>query len=81
VSSLVVRNAALTLNIEFELHCDNLALCCLLRKVKDIGCLGRWILRVAPFKFSVKHTCGVDSVVTDTLSRMFEGVSVDNMEI
>jgi len=58
---------------EFELQCDNLALCWLLKRVKDIGRLGRWILRLAPFKFRVKHTRGVDNVVADALSRMFEG--------
>jgi len=36
---------------EFELHCDNLALCWLFKRVKDIGRLGRWVLRLAPFKF------------------------------
>jgi len=34
---------------EFLLHCDNLALCWLLRKTKDVGRMGRWILRLAPF--------------------------------
>ena len=58
---------------KFELHCDNLALCWLLKRVKDVGRLGRWILRLAPFKFRVKHTRGVDNVVADALSRMFEG--------
>jgi hypothetical protein len=57
---------------EFELQCDNLALCWLLRKVKDIGRLGRWILRLAPYKFRVKHTRGSENVVADALSRMFE---------
>jgi hypothetical protein len=59
---------------EFELHCDNLALCWLLKRVKDVGRLGRWILHLAPFKFKVKHTRGVQNVVADALSRMFEGV-------
>ena len=36
---------------EFELHCDNLALCWLFHNVKDAGRLGRWILRLTPFKF------------------------------
>jgi hypothetical protein len=57
---------------EFDLHCDNLALCWLLKKVKDVGRLGRWILRLAPFKFKVKHTRGVENVVADELSRMFK---------
>jgi hypothetical protein len=30
---------------EFELHCNNLALCWLLKRVKDVGRVGRWILR------------------------------------
>ena len=38
-----------------------------------MGRLGRWILRLAPFKFRVSHTEGVDNVVADALSRVFEG--------
>jgi len=57
---------------ECELHCDNLALCWLLKRVKDVDHLGRWILRLAPFKFMVKHTCGVNNVVADTLYRMID---------
>jgi hypothetical protein len=60
---------------EFELHCDNLVLRRLFRNVKDAGRLGRWILRLAPFKFKVHHTKVVDNVVAD-LSRMFEGHEV-----
>ena len=41
--------------------------------MKEVGRLGRWILRLAPFKFKVCHTKGADNVVADTLSRMFEG--------
>jgi hypothetical protein len=58
---------------EFELYCDNLALCWLFRNVKQIGRLGRWILRLAPFKFRVHHTKGKDNVVADALSRIYEG--------
>jgi hypothetical protein len=58
---------------EFELQCDNLALCSLLRKGKDVGRLGSWILRLAPFKFKVNRTRGADNVVADALSRMLEG--------
>ena len=60
---------------EFELHCDNLALCWLLKRVKENGRLGRWVLRLAPFKFKIKHTKGADNVVVDALPRMFEGQS------
>ena len=38
-------------------------------------------MRLAAFKFRVKHTRGVGNVVADTLTRMFEGVSVENTEI
>jgi hypothetical protein len=65
---------------EFELRCDNLALCWLLKRVKDVGRLGRWILRLAPFKFKVVHTRGVDNVVADASSRMFERKVVENPE-
>ncbi|KDR20864.1 Retrovirus-related Pol polyprotein from transposon 17.6 [Zootermopsis nevadensis] len=58
---------------EFELQCDNLALAWLLRGVKDVGQLGRWIMRLAHIKFRVTHTRGIDNVVADGLSRMFEG--------
>ena len=64
-----------------NLNCDNLALCWLLKRVKDVGRLGRWILRLAPFKFKVKHTRGVDNVVADALSRMFEGARVEIPEV
>ena len=62
----------------FELQCDNLALCWLLKRVKDVGRLGRWILRLSPFKFTVTHTRGIDNVVADALSRMFEGHSPED---
>jgi hypothetical protein len=66
---------------EFELHCDNLALCWLLKRIKDVGHLGRWILHLAPFKFRVKHTHGIDNVAADALSRIFEGESCETPEM
>ena len=66
---------------EFLLHCDNLALCWLLRKVKDVGCPGRWNLCLASFKFKVQHTRGHDNVVADSLSRMFGDVSENNTQV
>jgi hypothetical protein len=65
---------------QFELQCDNLALCWLLKRVKDVGHLRRWILRLSPFKFKVTHTRGTDNVVADALSRMFEGHTPDDLE-
>ena len=65
---------------EFELQCDNLAMCWLLKRVKDVGRLGRWILRLSSFKFKVTHTRGTDKVVADALSRMFEGHTPEGPE-
>lgn len=41
--------------------------------MKDVGCLGSWILRLVPFKFKIKHAQAVDNVVADALLLMFEG--------
>jgi hypothetical protein len=54
---------------QFELQCDNLALCWLLKRVKKIGRLGRWVLRLAPFKFKVVHTKGTENVVAEGFSK------------
>jgi hypothetical protein len=66
---------------ELDLHCDNLALCWLLKRVKDIGLLERWILRLAPFKGLVKHTRDIDNEVDDALSRMFDKNSGETPKI
>jgi hypothetical protein len=78
--NLRVREVPGLFRTQFELQCDNLALCWLLKRVKDVGRLGRWILRLSPFKFKVTHTRGTDNVVADALSRMFEGQSPDDPE-
>jgi len=75
------KNRAYLEHKQFELHCDNPALCWLLKRVTDVGRLGRWLLRLSPFKFKVSHTRGVDNVVADALSRMFEGHCPENPEI
>jgi hypothetical protein len=51
------------------------------KESENVGRLGRWILRLAPFKFRVKHTRGVDNVVADALSLMFEGVRAEAPEM
>jgi hypothetical protein len=66
---------------EFEIECDNLSLCWLLKRAKDVDRLGRSVLRLAPFKFRAKHTRGVDNVVADALSRMFEGYSEGHLDV
>ena len=66
---------------EFELHCDNLSLCWLLKRAKEIGPQGRCVLRSAQFKFKVRHMRGADNVVADALSRMFAGECPETPEI
>jgi len=65
---------------EFVLYYDYLALCWLLRRVKDVGCLRWWIVRLASFKFKVKHTRSVDNFVADTLSCMYIGEATEDTE-
>jgi hypothetical protein len=57
---------------EFTLHTDNQSLSWLLRHTKDFGWIGRWILRLAPFKFKVMHISGKSNVVADCLTRQYE---------
>jgi hypothetical protein len=62
---------------EFTLHTDNQALSWLLRQVKEVSRIARWILRLAPFKFKVLNISGKSNVVADCLTRQF-GESSDN---
>jgi hypothetical protein len=57
---------------EFILHTDNQALSWLLKHVKELGHIGRWILRLAPYKFKVVHIPGKSNVVADCLTRQYE---------
>jgi len=52
---LVVKCCMCLEHKEFKLHCDNLALCWLLKRAEDVGHLGRLILQLVPFKFRVKN--------------------------
>jgi hypothetical protein len=51
---------------------DNQALSWLLRHVKELGRIGRWLLRLAQFKFKVCHVTGKNNVVADCLIRQYE---------
>jgi hypothetical protein len=50
---------------------DNQALSWLLRQVKELGRIGRWLLRLVPFKFKVHHVSGRNNVVADCLTRQY----------
>jgi len=52
----------------------------LLKWVKNLGRLGKLVLRLAPFKFRVKHTRVTDNVVPEALSLLFDGISCEGIE-
>jgi hypothetical protein len=60
---------------EIILHTHNQALSWLLRHAKELGRIGRWILRLAPYKFKTVHLSGKSNVVADCLTRQFEDPS------
>jgi hypothetical protein len=63
---------------EFALFTDNQALAWLLGRAKELGRIGRWILRLAPYKFRVSHISGRANVVADCLTRQYEPSSPDS---
>jgi hypothetical protein len=72
---MVARNTAVMSNIEhkeFRLITDNQALAWLLRHAKELGRIGRWVLRLAPFKFKVGLISGEANVIADCLTRQYE---------
>ena len=56
---------------EFLLETDNQALSWLLNHPKQLGRIGRWVLKLGHFNFKVQHIRGTQNVVADTLSHMF----------
>lgn len=68
---------------EFLLETDNQALSWLLAHPRQLGKLGRWIVKLSAFKFKVQHIKGTMNVVADCLSRMYhepsdEGIPTTN---
>jgi transposase InsO family protein len=57
---------------EFILETDNQALSWLLSHPRQLGKIGRWATKISALKFQVRHICGMQNIVADTLSRMFE---------
>jgi hypothetical protein len=57
---------------EFILHTDIQALSWLLKHVKELGRIWRWILRLASYNFKVVHIPGKTNVVADCLTRQYE---------
>jgi hypothetical protein len=63
---------------EFCLHTDNQALAWLLGYAKELGWIGWWVLRLAPFKFNICHISGKTNVLVDCLTRQYEDLSADS---
>lgn len=57
---------------EFTVFTDNEALTWMRKHVNQLGRVGRWILRLAQFKFNVVHVRGADNQVADCLTRLFD---------
>ena len=62
---------------EFILETDNQALSWLLSHPRQLGKIGRWVVKISPLKFLVKHIRGTQNIVADKLSRMFEPSEVE----
>lgn len=43
----------------------------LLAHPRQLGKIGRWVIKISSFKFKTQHLRGVLNVVADTLSRMY----------
>jgi hypothetical protein len=65
---------------EFLLETDNQALSWLLSHPRQLGKIGRWVVKISSLKFEVQHIRGTQNVVADTLSRMFEGRASQEVE-
>jgi hypothetical protein len=56
----------------FIIHTDNQAVSWPRKHGNQLGRVGRWVMRLEPFKFDIVHARGSDNVVADSLSRMFD---------
>ena len=65
---------------EFLLETDNQALSWLLAHPRQLGKIGRWVVKISSFKFKVQHIRGTQNVVADALSRMFSQPSEAHSE-
>jgi len=51
---------------------DNQVLSWLLSYPRQLGKIGRWVVKLSALKFQVRHIRGTQNIVTDTLPRMFD---------
>jgi hypothetical protein len=57
---------------EFILETDNQAWSWLLSHLRQLGKIGRWMVKLSALKFQVRHIRGTQNIVADTLSPMFD---------
>ena len=65
---------------DFVLETDNQALSWLLAHPRQLGKIGRWVVKISALKFEVRHVRGTQNIVADTLSRMFEVPTAESSE-
>jgi len=62
---------------DFILETDNQALSWLLSHPRQLGKIGRWVVKISAIKFEVRRVRGTQNIVADTLSRMFDSHASD----
>ena len=65
---------------DFILETDNQALSWLLSHPRQLGKTGRRVVKISALKFEVRHVRGMQNILADTLSRMFESPTSDSVE-
>ena len=65
---------------DFMLETDNQALSWLLSHPRQLGKIGRWVVKISALKFEVRHVRGTQNIVADTFFRMFESPTSDSVE-
>jgi hypothetical protein len=57
---------------EFLLETDNQALSWVLSHPRQLGKIGRWLVKIASLKFQFQHIRGTQNIIADILSPMFD---------
>jgi len=60
------------------LEMDNQVLSWLLSHPRQLGKIGRWVVKISSLKFEVCHVRGTQNIVADTFSRMFDSHTSDS---
>jgi len=63
---------------DFIFETDNQALSWLLSHPRQLGKIGRWVVKISALKFEVRHVHGTQNIVADTHSKMFDSPTSDS---